>query len=65
MPYSGRQGFSYPFFLGLISILFSFGKGLIWFSPGLLLPVRRALKTAGQSSTACICSGRFSSPAWS
>lgn len=40
MPYSGKQGFSYPFFFGLLSILFSFGKGLFFFAPGLLLPVR-------------------------
>jgi hypothetical protein len=43
MPYSGLPGFSYPFFFGLLSILFSFGKGLIFFAPGLLLPVRKAL----------------------
>lgn len=40
MPYSGKRGFSYPFFFGLLSILFSFGKGLFFFAPGLLLPVR-------------------------
>ncbi len=43
MPYSGLPGFSYPFFLGLLSILFSFGKGLIFFAPGLLLPIRKTL----------------------
>ena len=43
LPYSGRPGFSYPFLLGVISILFSFGKGLFLFAPGLLLPVRRRL----------------------
>jgi hypothetical protein len=43
MPYSGLPGFSYPFFFGLLSILFSFGKGLIFFTPGLLLPVRKTL----------------------
>ena len=37
MPYSGRPGFSYPFFFGLLSILLSFGKGLVFFAPGLLL----------------------------
>ena len=37
MPYSGREGFSYPFVLGLLSILFSFGRGLVFFMPGLLL----------------------------
>ncbi|MEV4759041.1 hypothetical protein AB0J86_28645 [Micromonospora sp. NPDC049559] len=44
LPYSGRPGFSYPFVLGLVAILFSFGKGLAWFAPGLFLPVRRALR---------------------
>jgi hypothetical protein len=39
MPYSNRPGFSYPLFFGLVSILFSFGKGLCWFAPGLLLPI--------------------------
>jgi len=43
LPYSGLPGFSYPLFFGLISILFSFGKGLIWFCPGLLLPVRKSM----------------------
>ena len=28
MPFSGLPGFSYPFLLGLLAILFSFGKGL-------------------------------------
>ncbi len=36
-PYSGLPGFSYPFILGFISILFSFGKGILFFMPGLLL----------------------------
>jgi len=40
-PFSGQPGFSYPLFFGLISILFSFGKGIIWFSPGLLLRVKK------------------------
>ncbi len=43
MPYSGKPGFSYPIFFGLLSILFSFGKGLIFFASGLFLPVRRRL----------------------
>lgn len=38
-----NQSFSTPFFFGLISILFSFGKGLVFFTPGLLLPVGRKL----------------------
>jgi hypothetical protein len=36
LPYSGRSGFSYPFLLGVVSILFSFGRGLLFFTPGLL-----------------------------
>lgn len=44
LPYSGLPGFSYPFLLGLVAILFSFGKGLLWFIPGLFLPVRRRLR---------------------
>jgi hypothetical protein len=36
LPYSGRPGFSYPIVFGILSILFSFGKGLLFFSPGLL-----------------------------
>ena len=42
MPYSGQTGFSYPFFLGLLAILFSFGKGLVWFTPGLFAPLARS-----------------------
>ncbi len=43
MPYSGRPGFSYPFVLGVAAILFSFGRGLVFFIPGLVLPARRRL----------------------
>ena len=44
MPFSGLPGFSYPFLFGLLSILFSFGKGLLFFVPGLLLPIRNTLE---------------------
>jgi hypothetical protein len=37
LPYSGRIGFSYPLAFGILSILFSFGKGIIFYCPGLLL----------------------------
>jgi hypothetical protein len=37
LPYSGKTGYSYPFVLGVLSILLSFGKGLVFFCPGLLL----------------------------
>lgn len=47
MPYVGVGGFSYPFFFGLISIVFSFGKGILWFLPGLVLPARRRLAQFG------------------
>jgi hypothetical protein len=40
MPFSGMPGFSYPFVLGLLSLLFSFGKGLLFFAPALLLALR-------------------------
>jgi hypothetical protein len=36
LPYSGKEGFSYPFLLGVLSILFSFGRGLLFFTPGLV-----------------------------
>jgi hypothetical protein len=44
LPYSGLPGFSYPAFFGVLVILFSFGKGLLFFTPGLFLPFRRALR---------------------
>ena len=37
MPFSGMPGFSYPLFSGVLSLLFSFGKGLFFFAPGLVL----------------------------
>jgi hypothetical protein len=50
MPYSGLPGFSYPIFFGLLSILFSFGKGLVYYMPGLFLflPVRKRLLSMGK-----------------
>ena len=42
MPYSGMAGFSYPVFFGVLSILLSFGKGLLFFVPGLVLLLRRS-----------------------
>lgn len=41
----GNQAFSTPFLLGLVSILFSFGKGLLFFAPALLLPVKNSILT--------------------
>jgi hypothetical protein len=44
MPYSGRPGFSYPIFLGLLGLTLSFGKGLLFFAPGVFAPVNDLLK---------------------
>lgn len=46
-----EAGFGYPILIGLISILFSFGKGLIFFTPGLLLPIRSRLLGVGDDSS--------------
>ena len=46
LPYSGRPGFSYPFVLGLVSILFSFGRGLLFFTPGIFLWLDDATRRA-------------------
>ncbi len=43
-PFAGIPGFSYPILLGLLSILLSFGKGLLFFTPGLFLPMRRRME---------------------
>jgi hypothetical protein len=45
LPYSGSPGFSYPTIFGVLSLLFSFGKGLIFFAPGLFLAFGRGLET--------------------
>ncbi|GAA1379206.1 hypothetical protein [Catellatospora chokoriensis] len=47
MPFSGRPGFSYPFFFGVLAILFAFGRGIVWYLPGMFLPTRRALADLG------------------
>ncbi|MDB5308393.1 MAG: hypothetical protein JWO38_2595 [Gemmataceae bacterium] len=38
LPYSGQEGFCYPIVFGVLSVLFSFGKGLVFYAPGLFLP---------------------------
>lgn len=40
-----EAGFNYPIVFGLLSILFSYGKGLIFFAPGMFLPVKSRLLT--------------------
>jgi hypothetical protein len=44
LPYSGLPGFSYPTFFGALSLLFSFGKGLLFFAPGLVLAFGRGFE---------------------
>jgi hypothetical protein len=45
-------GFNYPFLIGLLAILLSFGKGLLFYAPGLFLPLRGRLRTLGDSGGA-------------
>ena len=48
MPYSDRPDFSYPLLLGAVSLLFSFGRGILFYAPGLLLhhvPIREKRNT--------------------
>lgn len=61
LPYSGQPGFSYPMFFGVVSILFSFGKGLLFFIPSLVLFFDRSrLKLAGLWSREGLALGLFS-----
>ena len=48
LPYSGRSGFSYPFLLGLFSIFFSSGKGLLLFAPGMFLRLKQGWSRMGE-----------------
>jgi hypothetical protein len=45
MPYSGRPGFSYPLFLGLLSLVLSYGKGIVFYAPGVFAPVTEFLRS--------------------
>lgn len=44
IPFTEKTGFQFPFIIGLISILFSFGTGLIFFLPAIFIPVNHELK---------------------
>ena len=44
---SYEPGFTYPVIFGMLSIVFSFGKGLIFFAPAIFLPIRSYLLAAG------------------
>lgn len=46
-PYSGLPSFSYPFLFGILALTLSFGKGLVFFTPGLFVPARQALQRVG------------------
>jgi hypothetical protein len=43
LPFSGQPGFSNPFVFGVLAILFSFGKGLALYIPGLWLIAKRTV----------------------
>ena len=47
-----ESGFTFPIIFGVLSLLFSFGKGIIWFAPGLLLPIKRRLTVSGVNAGA-------------
>lgn len=47
----GDQKFSTPFVIGLLSIIFSFNKGLLFFVPGMFLPVKQYIFSLGQART--------------
>lgn len=53
LPYSGQPGFSYPLFFGLISILFSFGKGIVFFMPGLFSICSNRVRNLIKKETPC------------
>lgn len=35
LPYSGGPGFTYPLFFGVLSVFLSYGKGLLFYTPGI------------------------------
>ena len=35
---TGQPGFSYPLLFGVVSLVFSFGKGILFFAPGFSCP---------------------------
>src|SRR5260370_39139241 len=47
-----EAGFTNPFFFGLLGIIFSFGKGVFFYTPGLLLPVRARILALRQGAKA-------------
>jgi hypothetical protein len=53
LTYAGRPGFSYPLLFGLLSVLLSFGKGLVFYAPGLLRRVGRHDPHVSDSAFRC------------
>jgi hypothetical protein len=52
LPTSGQPGFSYPALFGVLAIVFSLGRGLLFYTPGLFLPVHHTLdRTPGLRRT--------------
>lgn len=49
LPFSSSSGFHHPLWLGALGLLFSFGKGLVFFAPGLFLPARRAVQAVSDA----------------
>lgn len=47
-----EPGFTFPIVFGILSLLFSLGKGVLFFAPGLLLPVKRRLLALQSSAGA-------------
>jgi len=46
-PFAAHSAFTTPFLFGVLSILLSFGKGLLFYAPGLFLPIQRRLLALG------------------
>jgi hypothetical protein len=46
LPYSAIPGFSYPFLLGVLGLFFSFGKGILFYAPGMFARVRDRIESA-------------------
>ena len=45
LPFSGQTEFSYPFLFGVMSLVISFGKGLVFFVPAVFLPAAQGGST--------------------
>ena len=61
-PMLGVPGFSYPLFFGLLSVLFSFGKELVFYAQDCSC---RSAGSWAQSARACSAPTTFGSPSWS